>query len=274
MRELRLGIWVVAVAIAGYGCDNGRGDEDDAGSRRDSGMHTTEDSGQHMVDSGTSHDSGSMHDGGGGGTMCGPTGGACDISEPTSCGAGMACLLTDDGADGVTTACFAAGTGVDGTACDPAATTNACAEGFTCSQSEHVCRHWCCGDADCNTPTPTGQLCNISAGTGPEGHEVGVCVQSDDCDLVAQTGCEAGEECNVFTAGTTICDTPTADAANEGEPCEFRNDCVAGHACIGSGTEFVCRAYCDMSAATPCPDTFACAGLTGAPEGVGVCIPM
>lgn len=267
MRQLRIVTWVAAVAaLAAVGCDNGGGD-DDAGTRHDSGMTMTD--GGHHTDSGSMHDSGTRQDGGGS-ASCGPTGGECDISDPSSCGTGMACLLNGDGAGGVTTQCFAAGTGTDGTTCDPN-TAGQCAEGFGCGD-EGVCRRWCCSDADCNSPTPTGQLCNIFGGVGPEGHEVGQCVQPVECDLVAQTGCPVGKACNLFSAGTRICDTPQ-DAA-PGAECMFRNACGAGYACVGpAGEPGHCRQYCDMTAATPCPDGFTCDPLGGAPANIGICNP-
>lgn len=272
MRELRFGIWVVALSIVGYGCDNGHGDDHDAGPR-DSGVHVMEDAGHHPVDSGTPRDSGStITDGGGGGGRCGPTGGACDISDPSSCGTGMACYLNGDGAGGIITQCFPAGTGLDGTACDPT-TAGECAEGFGCSGDESVCRRWCCSDADCNVGSGTGQLCNKFSGAGPDDlHLAGICVQPDGCDVVAQSGCDAGEACNTFSLGTTICDA--AGTATEGQECAARDACVAGFACVGAaGEPGHCRKYCDMTAATPCPDGFTCGGLADAPDGVGICNP-
>ncbi len=281
MRELRIGTWVAALtALVWVGCDNGNGGDHDAGSTtgHDSGTHTTTpDSGPSTTpDSGpsTTPDSGMSSMGDGGASTCGPLG-ACDLTDPSSCGTGMACLLNGDGSGGVTTQCFGAGTGTDGTTCDPTM-AGQCAEGFGCSSEENVCRGWCCTDSDCN-PATTGQVCSKINGAGPAGHEYGQCIQPDACTLPApQTGCPDGQECNVITlaSGSSITNCDSAGTATEGMTCNARNACVAGYACVGSsdGT-FSCRAYCDMSAATPCTSGFTCGGLTGAPSGFGVCTP-
>ncbi len=262
MRELRIGAWLVTVlALAGFGCDGDRGDMDGGVTVMDSGGGT-HDSGGGTTDSGP-------RDSGGGGGSCGPAGGECDLSNATSCGTGNACYLQGSTMDGWTTVCAAAGTGTDGTACDPTM-AGQCAEGFGCGD-EMLCRRWCCNVSDCEI----GQICNIFAGAGPSGSEIGLCLLPDSCTLPPpQTGCDAGEACNLSGAGETICDA--AGTATEGMPCEFRNSCVPGFACISTmaGGDAACRQYCDMAATMPCPDTFMCAGLTGAPTGVGVCIPM
>lgn len=250
MRELRIATWVALVlGMAALGCD-------DDGSDSDGGVVTD----------------GSTGDGSTGGETCGPTGGECEIMDPTSCGAGRACLLVGSTAEGWMTMCFAAATGVEGTPCDPEAGTVQCAEGFACS-SDGACRRWCCSDADCNRPTTTGQICNIWAGAGPAGREVGICTQPSNCTLpLPQTGCDDGEACNLIpSTGETICDD--AGTATEGEECMHRNGCVAGHACIGGAGGGRCRQYCDMTADPACPDGFACMPLGNAPENVGVCIP-
>jgi hypothetical protein len=257
VRKLGLGLgWSIAViALAMAGCDDGGGgDEDsgvdlvDSGSMRDAGR----------TDAGGMRDAGS--DAGGGGGGCGPAG-DCELTDPTSCGSGMGCLLQPDGSDGLTTMCFTAGTGTDGTACDPTM-AGQCAEGFGCSD-DRFCREWCCSSTDC----APGQICNQFAGA----NGAGICAVPASCDLVAQTGCDEGEECNILDSATGALTCDPAGTATEGQSCAARNACVAGMTCIGDPG--LCRAYCDMGAETPCPTDFMCAGLTGAPEGVGVCVP-
>lgn len=256
MRELRLGTWLVSSIVLALGCDSPRNPDPDTGvAVMDSGMPGP-DTGTPTMDAGRDA---------GGGSSCGPAG-ECDISNASSCGAGNACLLQGGTATGWSTMCFPAGTGVDGTACDPTM-AGQCAEGFGCNNG--TCRHWCCSISDC----PIGQICNIFAGAGPAGMEVGLCLLPDGCTLVPpQTGCDAGEACNLTAGGETVCDT--AGTSTVGMTCMFRNSCVPGLACISTdGGDAACRQYCDMAAATPCPDGFMCAGLTGAPAGVGVCVP-
>lgn len=255
MRKLGIGFgWsIAAIALSMAGCDNRTGDDDSGVTLFDSGPR----------DAGP-RDAGGPVDAGrdGGGTSCGPAGGACLITDPTSCGTGMGCQLQSPDGTTWTTACFTSGTGTDGTACMPGM-AGQCSEGFGCLPSESVCRQWCCTAADCDV---AGQRCNLFAGAN-----AGICVTPATCDLVAQTGCDPGEECNVLDPATMslVCDP--AGTATEGQSCAARNACVAGLTCVDDPG--VCRAYCDMAAATPCPTERMCVNLTGAPTGIGVCVP-
>lgn len=274
MRELRIGTWVaVMVALVAFGCDDEDGGRDGGGGG-DSGMVGTDGGGGGDVDSGSGGgtDGGmTMVDSGNAGGSCGPTAGECDLTDPASCGPGMACILNGDNAGGTIRQCFAAGTGMDGATCDPMM-VGQCSEGFGCSQYEDVCRRNCCSDADCNPPgMATGQICRKFSNGGPPGMEAGVCIAGDDCSPVEQTGCDGDEACNILGArGLTLCGAPGTGAA--GADCS-ENGCVAGTICI-SGEPARCRAYCDTNASSPCPTGFACGGLSEAPEGVGVCVPM
>lgn len=260
MRELRIGTWLMAVAaVAAWGCDGGGGGTD-AG-RTDGGG---------VVDSGSRSDSGPARDGGpsdaGGGGRCGPSEGECDISDPDACGSGRACVLQGGTVDGWSTLCITAGAGQDGARCTPGM-QGECAEGFGCSEESAgaFCRAWCCNASDCPV---VGQSCGLFGAAGPSGREVGLCYLPDNCTLPPpQSGCSGGRACNANGAGETVCDP--AGTATEGEACMFRNSCVAGFACISG----FCRQYCDL-AAVACPEARSCVGLTGAPEGIGVCVPM
>jgi hypothetical protein len=273
MRRLELvKAFAVALLVGAAGCDGGPEDGEDAG--RDAGMTSNTDAGPRDA-GGSSSDAGM--DAGGGGSSCGPTDGPCDISDPTSCGGGMACVLTGSSTEGFTTLCITAGSGTDGSPCTPG-TQGQCAEGFSCSQDELVCRAWCCDDTACEP----GDLCNHFAGAGPdEDSTVGLCVTPDSCDLVAQSGCEADEACNVLNSdlGVLICDDcsqPGQCEALAGASCSTRNGCVEGYGCYSvTASGGTCVRYCSTTTTDPCVSEgagFTCAPL-GMPAGVGICVP-
>lgn len=254
MRQLGLSL-VVGMALAA--CSGGPNPGVDGGPR---------DGGGNPVDGGPRPDGGNTMTDGGGSGQCGPTGGACDLGTATSCGTGMACLLQGSSTTSWTTICAPAGVGGDDAACDPMM-AGQCQEGFGCDNDARVCRHWCCSNEDC----PPTQFCNVFAGTN-----AGLCSAPDNCDPIAQTGCEAGQECNVLGNGDRVCDP--AGTVTEGMICMARNACVAGFTCVALTTETDshCRAYCDPSATAgnpgACPDTFMC--VPNGATGFGACFPM
>ena len=273
MRELRIGTWLAAMtALVAWGCDGSRPADPDSGM-------VTVDSGGGGIDSGPPRDSGpdtgmtTMTDSGMTGRRCGPNEGPCDISDPGSCGAGMACQFTraSEGAP-IMTGCFPAGTGTDGAACDPMMTQ--CAEGFGCSQFETLCRRFCCSNADCN-PAATGQICNIFDDTGPAGRMAGICLLPDSCNPVDGSGCDAGESCYVNGA-ENLCSTTGTVAT--GESCASAR-CLPGNVCLNPAMP-TCSKLCDLTMdGAGCATGEACNGRIGLESGgqrtdVGYCVPM
>lgn len=188
--------------------------------------------------------------------------GDCDLLGQ-DCGGGMACrFVVAADAEEPSGLCEVAGTKGEGEPCvRMAGAAPECAEGLICF--EGVCREYCCaaGASDCSV---LGHYC-LNVGT-----DVGLCIPSDECDLLAQTGCDPEEACYPISRGTRRCSAPREGAGGPGETCEYLNDCVAGSACVGEPS--TCRQLCDPSAAEGCPTDFVCAGLTGQ-EGIGVCVP-
>lgn len=279
MRELRIGTWaVVMVALVAFGCDDDNGGRDGGGGDTDSGMVRTDGGGGGDAGGGDV-DGGRMADSGTNGGSCGPTGGECDISDPMSCGLGMACVLRliAEGSDEASTFCQPAGTADDGIACTRGS-SGECAEGFDCSQYDDVCRRNCCSDADCNPPgMATGQICRRFSNGGPAGMEVGICVAPDSCSVIEQTGCEGGEVCDIFDRGLTHCTSP--GTATEGVECAGVG-CVGGFGCLGTATEpATCKKYCDLTMdGAGCGAGQACNGRIGDGSGgartdVGFCVP-
>ena len=264
MRQLRLmTTWAAALSLVfALGCDNNDGT--DAGPVGvDAGGDV--DGGGGMVDSGPGTDSGPGGDDAGPPGMCTGPMGACDVTNASSCGAGMACLISGSSMTMWETACTGAGVGTQGSACDPTM-PNVCAEGYQCDSSAMVCQRFCCTTGDCET----GDFCGLVAGA-----EVGFCNTPDNCDLIAQTGCEAsaGTACYPSSGGLSCL---MAGTVALGEVCEFTNSCMGGAGCIGpTGEDPRCRQWCDMSVTDPppCPTDFACTGVTGLAP-VGACTPV
>ncbi len=194
--------------------------------------------------------------------------GACDLVSNEGCEAGDGCYFAAAAAgEPPAPLCAPAGTLGDGAACSNA---NDCQEGFICVGDPGVCRKICCADndEDCD-PTTTGQLCLINlvdeAGD-PTG--VGACQLPDDCDPVAQTGCESPEACFPSGEGAFTCATP--GPGTQGSSCESEG-CAAGFLCINADGGAICAQVCDTADPT-CDDAgTSCGGLTGY-EDIGVCV--
>lgn len=261
MRQLRLGTWLVtAAALAAFGCDGDNRDPDTGVSLIDSGMPPV-DSGGGTMDSG--------RDSGGGGRVCRPPMSECDLLAQ-DCGPGRACryVTPAPGEDPRGLCEEPAGTATEGMPCmrDAAGgVADTCAEGLICDAG--TCRQYCCdgNSADC----PVGQFCLGGPGT------VSLCRAGAACNVFDGSGCTtAGQSC--YLAGADR-DCFSSGTLAEGAACEFLNECLPGHACIGgAGEPGECRKLCDPAmAGADCPTTgtYMCVMLTGV-TGVGACVPM
>lgn len=219
------------------------------------------------VDLGPAPDLGPGVDMGPGTSMC--PAGVCDLVTNAGCAAGEGCYFAAAMAgEAPAPLCAPAGTLADGAACDSA---NACQEGFICVGDPGVCRRICCGDndADCN-PGTTGQLCLINivdADMMPTG--VGACQLPDDCDPIAQTGCDGGEACFPSGEGAFTCATP--GPGMQDASCEDTG-CAAGFLCIMATDGPICAEICDIADPMCTGADLGCGGLTGYDE-IGVCVP-
>ncbi len=264
MRQLRsMTTWVAALSILfAFGCDNTPAEVDSGTVRLDAGPTGT-DAGPTDTDAGPPMgvDAGPI-DGGGAGMCTGPTTGDCDLTDPTSCGAGMACVPIGMSTTSWMTQCIMAGVGGQGATCDPSM-QGQCQEGFVCSSSRNICQKICCATSDCDTGDFCGNVGGLNAG---------FCATPVDCDPIAQTGCEDSPGTGCYPADGGL-DCVGAGTLGEGEVCVFANDCMPGMGCLGPmGGPSNCRQWCDMTAADPCPAGFTCGGITGLP--VGACLPM
>ena len=267
MRTLRFGILVALSGALAVGCDDGRGGDDAGPVGTDSGLR--------LMDSGPGRDSGPGTDSGpstgtdsGPSTgSCGPTGGACTVSDVSSCGSGQGCVLVGSSDTMWEAMCIPSGVLGQGDSCNPTM-PNQCQEGFQCNgpAGAETCRRICCGNTDC----AAGVLCQQIAGADG----AGFCRPSDGCDVTDADSCGTGEGCYPLgSEGDTQC--LSAGTAGEGETCAALNACQASFGCAGSPG--VCRAYCNPTS-PDCATGFMCAGLTpgeGQPPipGIGVCVP-
>jgi len=273
-RDMRV-LWALGLGLlmlAGCGDDSGRGI--DSGTARDSSVV---DSGVtlmdgSMIDTGTAPPIDSGMDTGmtpptdGGTGMC-PSG-ACDILSNVGCGTGEGCYFAASAPDaGPAPVCAMAGTAGDGAACTG---LQDCQEGFLCDMAAGVCRHYCCGGSD--TGCPLGQRCAISIVDGAGMTTgVGICRLPDTCDLLAQTGCPAGESC--YPNGDGVICGASSDGVTEGGACMFANTCAGGLICVNMPG--MCAKLCDrdMAGGPTCGSGQTCGGVTGLPANVGVCTP-
>jgi len=257
MRPILLPLIATAGLLLGA-CDDGVSEPDSGVPPADTGTDMMDSGGD---DSGTPPpDSGMMM-----GMSCGPTTGDCDVSDPASCGTGMACVLQGGGGEPWTTVCIQEGVIAEGMACDPTMQAQ-CQQGFQCDSTSRICARVCCSGVDCNP----GDDCIALSMAGPMGMEAGFCRTPVDCDPVDGTaGCSDGTGCYPTSSGSFSCFS-AGDIAI-GEMCSNLNDCAPGSACI-TGDPSVCRQFCLLSEPV-CPSGFACGGLSGV-DRYGVCVPM
>jgi hypothetical protein len=146
-----------------------------------------------------------------------------------------------------------------------------CGPGLGCvlpsDQSTGVCRLYCCGDTE---KCPTHKYCAPRPMTEADDPNVviPVCVDADDCTLLADNQCADGTACTVVRAdGTTSC-IPPGDG-KQSDPCP----CAAGYACTKLKNE--CHKIChtDPSSLTQeCDPGYSCQGNAALPDGFGLCI--
>lgn len=293
---------LVAVSAVVVGCsEDKKGTAIPDGGVRDVGGSTT--------DTGLVRDTGPRTDAGvdAGGTdrnECDPfTAGSCDASEKCS----VVIDRTDEENIQVFFGCVSnAGAKGEGVICsggrdatpadeDDSVSTDDCRQGLFCWDVEGESVNRCQG------------LCGDGAGTGCgvesycEGLNsepaFGVCKEGDNCDVVAQTGCEGEDGCYLIANDTpewiSSCfpfNAPDGGTGAAGEECTSINVCAPGTLCqvdrVDGGTSAHCRAVCnpvgaDMDAGVPCAAETACeavstlsdGGVIRAPGTPGVCWP-
>jgi hypothetical protein len=194
---------------------------------------------------------------------CGGTGQCttdADILAQNGC-AGQACDLN---ADGTAAECRATGTAAHYGSCT---TSTDCMAGDGCISTDGGvtanCLPYCIPGG---TPTcPGAGVCGATVENHPT---LGLCLEGDNCDPMAQTGCGTGEACYLLnSAGDTMCGT--AGAGAQGTSCEYLNDCAGGLLCYGNPGTSTCEPLCDGSHACT-TGTCADLGITAWP-GLGVC---
>ncbi|MEO0321716.1 MAG: hypothetical protein AAF447_02075 [Myxococcota bacterium] len=270
MTSLRVSLFVFLASLAfACGDDDGTPSDPDQGPRVDLG------------EDGAVADAG--EDLGGGSSMC--PAGACDLRTGMSCAAEEACYFVE-GAGGEPAAprCAPAGAVASGGTC---AQPQDCAPGLACVAADggNFCAPACCsaGPADC----AAGEICRGFVDAGDASLGFGYCDTPDNCDLVLQDDCGAGEICVAVSIdlegnsdGSADCVPAPADAVEAGGACGGPlPGCGGGLVCVQlAGAESsTCERYCDPAAAmgTPgsCPLDFACTGrLNGFPPTVGFCL--
>jgi len=161
----------------------------------------------------------------------------CGLVPQCGCGPGEACYVSSGVA-----VCAMAGAGEDGDAC---AGNSSCAAGWGCEGDTGRCARLCLDDVGCAAP----RRCAYAPGS-----PAGICV-GDACDLVANTGCPAGQSCRIHRAQTetgdplvtTVC-SPDGTTAR-GRACVENRECAAGLECVLTpGLERTCRPFCNSPA--------------------------
>jgi len=268
---------------SGFGpCDCGGGM--DAGDGADAGGGTD--------DAGTPADAGGSTDAA---VDAGPDPDDCDPVADTGCAAGEKCSWKVESTAPMVgrTTCVPEGTVAVGGECTWAAADaggyDDCVGGSWCVGGE--CRPAC--DATDDT-CASGSVCSEYVGSFADRENLGACEET--CNLITQD-CVDGEACYLdLSSGAALCSPPSsgAESREQGDDCEFVNDCPLGYGCAlnddpVSPTGLVCAYYCDAAGGggPACTDTegpgagFGCESLqdlyTGLPDSiptaVGICVP-
>jgi hypothetical protein len=187
-----------------------------------------------------------------------------------NCGAGKTCVVNLDAqAMTATTVCTTTnGFKPRGAACG---TNSECQAGLICIDK---CTPICCPSND--EPCEGGE-CNINVTFNNSTFTAMVCAYNDACQLFTEMACPMGEVCHPAD-GLASCSTPSPNPVEEGEVCEFLNDCGDMQACIGQGAEYRCRYACMMgSMAAPglggCPAMQTCQPVDFGLPDIGACSP-
>lgn len=138
------------------------------------------------------------------------------------------------------------------------------------------CRRFCTSDADCGGSASSRCLDafgkTVTSFPVATAKRTGVCYPT--CTLLGSGQCTPGTACQVgidvsLAGGFGVCRVP-GTSSPEGATCTEATPCVAGFACVPSGTAFACRKLCTATAA--CKSSQTC-DTTAFPleGGVGLC---
>lgn len=186
----------------------------------------------------------------------------CDLLPQCGCDEGSKCDVDLSGER----SCGAAGTGAHGAAC----TSNAdCQPATTCIKMsdwpQSRCLQFCDGHSDCDA-VGNGGLCAIAAS---QGSEILFSACTMPCDLIAQTGCPAQNQCSMYNSGNTAGTNCTGiGTAALNETCSVHFDCAPGMMCAGT-----CKTICIVGDSSPCtgPTTCVATGLVSDGVQFGMC---
>jgi hypothetical protein len=170
------------------------------------------------------------------------TPGECDLLQQ-DCGPGKTCKPTGSGADW-TTSCKVAN-GLKGPA-ESCQDDSECKAGLLCFDK---CLAICCPGSDepCG-----GGTCNLQVSWNDTEFFTMVCSYAAACTLFQPNACANGDECHIQdpSQGLTTCLPPSPTQVDEGQDCNFINDCKDMQYCFSqNGEQGVCRYNCDLTAA-------------------------
>lgn len=178
--------------------------------------------------------------------------GECDLLQQ-DCPAGETCRPTPGGGGLFTTQCQnAPGLKALGASC---INNNECQAGLFCAINR--CSPVCCNNSVGDVPCEGG-ACNLSLSYSDDPAQyVWLCTYAAQCIPLTANACPEGEECHLEMMGVTSCFPPSGANAQEGEACQYLNDCGDMQHCQVN----VCRYLCSLQPNAEPP------GLGGCPVG-------
>ena len=186
-------------------------------------------------------------------------GGSAPSSDTLTC---QLVVDADGGVDGgtVTATCAMAGTAADGDPCNTAADCQA-GDGCLANPIASTCHPYCCGDPEA---CPTDTYCAPAPMAGAPQQMIPLCLPADDCALLQDSTCPAGETCAIVRDdGTTTCVQPGQGTTGQSCPC------AAGYTC--SNATNTCLQLCHLGG-TDCVNGTCQGGTAGYQAGIGFCV--
>jgi hypothetical protein len=254
-------LWCAAwLSTGGAACVNLLGNDFEIGPDTTAGGGTTTshlDGGGGTAASGAG--GGGAHGGGAGG---GGGAGPCALGTYGSCGAGKKCTVVDTSTGA--TGCITAGPHQAWSLC---AADSECEELTYCEKISHVCKPLCVDAASC-----LGDGVCLPAKITYSDFVTGLSVCSSDCDPLSAVPCDDSygpSTCQIVNIPSGIgfdciasTDGPVGTACTPEDLDDYTTECADGLACIGSGQDLHCLAWCTpIGAQAQCSSGVMCTAL-------------
>jgi hypothetical protein len=204
--------------------------------------------------------------------------GECDLLDQ-DCQLGRTCVAVQDPRTRAWSTKCTIAPGLKGPG-KPCVAPDECEAGLFCIGGQDAfCAAPCCPPT--NEPCGNG-LCNLFT-EFENGLFVWMCSYDEGCELFAEDACVPGRDCHIsdIRQGRATCVRLADRRVDEGQPCDYLNECGDMQHCDAPGLEArSCRYYCYLQRSDPlppggggCPEGQACQQVNVGRSDVGICRP-